>query len=370
MKEGEEKGLDYYLAHPEEADQTDSKLMAQLLAATADPAPATTDKVSEGDKEKDGKAEEEAKAKADADEKAKLDAQAKADADAKAAADAKEEEGAGVATKDGKHIIPFSVLEAERQKSAQAEADAVVARKEAAEAKVQLEEALKEKGVVVKTGDQPSTLADLDAAIAEVKDEAPWMVPALEKMRGLLAASETRAKEAEGAIAAIHQQQQADSNKELGDAIANNPAITLWISQGKEKPMLWADAIKFDNQLRENPEWAEKSTTDRLKKVAELVASVHGKAVLPPGYDPSSVEKQTPVVDATKAIDATKAKELADKALKDAPTAAVTLSDIPGGEAVDTDPMENIEKQSIAQLGSMLMNMNPQQVQAWLSKHT
>lgn len=359
----EEKGLDYYLAHPEEADQTDTKLMAQLLAATGDPATATTEKVSTEAKSDDSKATEDA-AKVAVDEKAKLDAEAKA-TDAKL----KDEDAAGVATKDGKHVIPFSVLESERQQRATAEADAVTARKEAAEAKAQLEQALKDKGVVVKTAavGEPSTLADLDAAIEEVKDEAPWMVPALEKMRGLLAASDARAQKAEDEIAAFHQAATADANKAVGDAIANNPALTVWMSQAAEKPALWQEAIDFDNKLRANPDWANKPVSERLNKVAELVASVHGKSVLPPGYDPSSVEKPAAV---PPGISAAKAKEIADKALKDAPSAAVTLSDIPGGEAVETDPMDIAEKASIESMGNMFMNMTPAKQAAWLSKHT
>lgn len=359
----EEKGLDYYLAHPEEADPTDTKLMAQLLAATGEPAPAKADTVTEGDQGKDGKAAEDAKAKADADEKAKLEVQAKADADAKS-----KDEADGIATPDGKRIIPFSVLKSEQQQRAAAEADAVAARKEAADATAKLEQALKGQGVVLKTDiEGVASMEELDKAIAEVKDEAPWMVPALETVRKLLAGSEARAQKAEDEITAMHTASQVDANKEVGDAIANNPAITLWMSQSKENPALWQDAIDQDNRLRKIPEWAAKPASERLTKVAELVAAVHGKSVLPPGYDPTSVGK--PAVD-TKAIDAIKAKEIATRALRDAPTAAVTLSDIPGGEALDTDPLDVAEKQSIVSMGSMFMNMSPEKQKAWLSKNT
>lgn len=377
------KGLDYYLANPGELDQTDKALMDKLLVeagtseaatdAKVDPAAAPTDKGTPGSEGKTG---------TEGDQAGKDAAATAAAGDKTKGADADKLEPAPVLTRDGKHTIPFAVLEDARQKALDAETARTKAEQEAAELRAKLDEAIKAKPAATAAEPDKTTapatsasarIAEIDAQIAEVEAESPWMAKTLRLMRDQLVDADARATAAEREAAdakqraeKLAQDTEADRAHAAGnvvrEAIDNNPALVYW--EAKNKAM-WDEAINFDKQLRERPEWANKTYAERFDKVVELVTTMHGKDILPPGT-PSTDSKGK---DAVKAPDPAKTRALAEEAAKAAQSGIATLSDIPGGQPVEGSAIDIADAQSISQLGTMFMNMSPDQQQAWLAKN-
>jgi hypothetical protein len=257
------------------------------------------------------------------------------------------EQPQGVQTKDGGHIIPYSVLERERDRAARAEQTAQAL----AEQLQQLQAG--------KPADSGEAAVELSAEdLAQLDQDLPGVAKNIRALMGKI-------ENLTGTVQALQQNQEADAQVEQQSAqdvinaqIAANPDLKAWhdakFAAEKPDPTLWDQAADFDAVLRESPAWKDKPVAERFAKVAELV-----KATVP-----TSQAKASPATPA-------QLKVQADAALAAAGgTAALprSSSDIPGGSAPPTDEVAAMLGKTGPQLTAEFMNMTPDQIEARLNR--
>lgn len=165
----------------------------------------------------------------------------------------------GIEAKDGEHVIPYDVLERER--------------KEKAHIKVQLEASerllavrdrqLKRLGVAPE--DLPENLQLTDEQLDALADDYPEIGLAI---RGLVAKvarlEQPQSHEAEPPSPSTGSD--TDTHPVLA-AIHANEALKAWHESGGEQ---WNKAMDIDDQLRADPDWADKPLEARFQEVTRL----------------------------------------------------------------------------------------------------
>ncbi|MBL3825160.1 MULTISPECIES: hypothetical protein [unclassified Marinobacter] len=297
----------------------------------------------------------------DSDEKAKADAdETKVEEDDKAAA-AQEEQKAEeqgekddepprvVKTRDGKHEIPYSVLERERQKNLDLQ-------RQLDEVKRQQQES-REKAPETKDDQNAGQSADkddfdLEAFREEFGDEA---AEAERKRRQKYADMEKRQAQLEKEIEdnrKWREQQEAKAKQtvesEITEAIDSIPELRDW--RDKEDPM-WDAAVALDNRLMNDPEFADLPYRDRFVKVVERLT---GRTLS---------DKKTDHKSAEAALDKTLAEQ--ERTGGKPPS---SLSDIPGGHAADQSEQDTLERMTTAQLERKFESMTPEQQSEYLAR--
>lgn len=190
------------------------------------------------------------------------------------------EQPAGVATKDGKHVLPFAVLKETREgkQVAEAKAAALAERNAALEAEL----------AQVKAG-KASVIADIPAHSDEEIERAATDFPELAatmRNNNLLRATVMQMSER---MAALQQpapaQTQPDQGDPIQDLIDQHPLLARWQAKGGG---VWQDCIDTDKALRDDPAWATKPMAERFAEVQRRVAEDLGVSV------PSATPKTTP----------------------------------------------------------------------------
>lgn len=256
----------------------------------------------------------------------------------------------GVATKDGKHIIPFEVLEKERSRAADLER---IALEQAAQI-----EALKAQATGKPDGGKPEgqdvTVLSEDE-LAELEKE----LPAIGK---LFRAQQAQMKILADTVTNLNAERQ--NREEEGrrtvqqtvqEAIDANPKLAYLQAQD---PNVWERAVRFDATLRGDPDWAAKSFGDRFDKVVQLYEATYGEVKLP--GQAAATKLQPSQEELAKQADAKLA------AVK--PRGPASMSDIPGGSIPPTDEIARLESMSTAELGAMFESMTEQQQADYLAR--
>lgn len=253
-----------------------------------------------------------------------------------------EEKAEGVAAKDGKHIIPFEVLERERSRAAELER---IAQDQAAQIEALMQQANgkpntgETEGVTVLTDEQ---LADISSDLPEIaaifKAQQAQLKQLSESVQTLSA--EREARDAEMARTSVN---------EVQNAIDSNP--TLSYLQGQDEKT-WERAVQIDMALRSDSEWQSKPIAERFAKVAELYEVAFGRVL--PDNKPSQEQL-------------TKQAEERLKAAK--PKPPVSLGQIPGGSIPATDEVTAaMLNKSASELTADFMRMTPAQIEAALAR--
>lgn len=261
-----------------------------------------------------------------------------------------EAEPDGIASRDGKHIIPFSALQAERQAKAAAQQRAA-----------ELEERIKEleeqgkSGASVKSGaapaDQADTLSDEEREFLKTEFPAQYKV---------IQALENKVNALEGKVNPVVEKSQTQEQiekmtvqQQVDDALDQTPKLRHIMSTD---PQLAIMAKQFDNGLRASTEWQGKPLAERFAKVVEMIELSNGAIKIPgqvekPSRTPEQLKKE--------------AEQVAAQSAKQSKTSVPTsLSEFSGGEHAAADEFEAIENMSITQLASL----SPKQMEAYLNK--
>lgn len=320
-----EKTLQYYLDHPDETPD-DPAVLATLAEQMAAPpaeevsAPAT----------KDVKKEEEPAPSSEPAEEPKQ----------------VEEEGA-IATPSGKGTIPYAVLKGEREKRQAAEA-----------AVADLSERLK--GIEQQMA-QGSTNA-AEAAIADLPAEE------LEALRidfpvfgkvidSLLNKIESLTGEISG-IKQIDEERQAATQRQqaatVQELIDNDPVLS---HLQRNDPELFAKAVDIDRTLIGDPRFPDMAS--RFAKVSETVESLFGP------FDGVSRPKSAPSI---KPIDKAVARAAVTEQIANRKATPTSLSDIPSGDAQETDELDDLENLSPTEIGARMLKMSEAQRTAFLNR--
>lgn len=271
-----------------------------------------------------------------------------------APAASQEKEPDGVATKDGKHIIPYSVLQADRERARRAEEALSETQRKLAE----LEAAAKsDQGVKDGNTAEPNQASDLSEEDLEtLKEDFPTVYKGIMAMRKQAEALQAQLKPVQETV----QQQEAQAQRSQADLVQEAIDATPKLAHIKATdPEAFALAAQFDNTLKTSPTWAGKSLAERFAKVVEMVESANG-VISVPGQNPQQK---------TAAQLKEEAKALALEQARSNKTAVPTsLSDFPAGQHVAESEHEAIANMSTLQFAQKFASMTPDQQEAYLNK--
>ena len=260
---------------------------------------------------------------------------------------------AEVLTKDGKHTIPYSVLQRARDEAAAATQLAQQERQARAEleAKIaELQQRATETPQQAAARGAPAVADVVDAESLEaLREEAPQLAEMIERLAAAAKASEERAAAAERTAQEAQQREQARARdaatRVVEDAIANSPKL-LWTRS--EKPEVYNRIVDFDNFLRASEEGRTMDLPTRLDRAIAMYEAVNGEIKVPGSAKP-----------VPKVTQQTSQPEL---------RVPSTLSDLPGGSAPAKSDAEQIGDLSGADLTQMMMKMTEAEQQAFLAR--
>jgi hypothetical protein len=197
----------------------------------------------------------------------------------------------GILSKDGKNVIPYGVLEGERQQRRQLQA-----RAEAAEAELARR---------TQQGDEPDVAALQQLIGNFTAEEVEAMAsdfPAMKKMHEILTATvkalpkltAQRGQATEPATGDEAADQEAIAREEARSAaqavIDQLPLLKEWQGKGGDA---WADAISMDKELAAHPRWKDRTLLERSAEVQRRVAADLGLEI-PSPQKQTSTRKAAP----------------------------------------------------------------------------
>lgn len=275
------------------------------------------------------------------------------------AAPAADEHGdpAGVATKDGKHVIPYSVLKSERDRASRAEqlANEMKERVAALEAQVQQTSQGAKPGESARTNPAEPNASDLSPEDLEaLKEDFPTIYKAVTAAMANVKALEAKLKPVEENVQQAEADRQRTVAEQVQDAIDSVPKLAHLQSSDKEA---FDMAKQFDATLRGQKAWAEKPLAERFTKVVEMVEAALG---------PINVPGMTPPPSQPSAEDLKKAAQAkAAAAAKSAASVPTSLSEFPAGQPPAQDERQAAESLSVLQLADKFASMTPDQMDAY-----
>ena len=285
------------------------------------------------------------------------DETSKAQAGKEAAPEDNDESNAeGIATKDGKHVIPYSVLKSERERATKAEQLA----NEMRERVSFLEQVVSGRAEGAKTGEgartnepQPSDVSDADLEL--LKEDFPTVYKALKASMAKAEALEAKLKPVEESVRTSETERAAAATNAVQDAIDQVPVLA---HVQANDPAAFELAKQLDATLRSQSAWANKPLSERFTKVAELLQATMGEIEIPGSTRTRTVD--------TKPDMKGKAKEIAAQAARATRTNVPTsLSEFPAGEHAAQDEREAAENLSPLQLAEKFAGMTPAQMDAY-----
>ena len=293
----------------------------------------------------------------------------KADAGATSGAEtssAPQDKPQGVQAKDGKHVIPYAVLERERDQRARAEA---ALRQLTAER----EALLQQKGGSGGTGGAgdeagQGTLSDED--IQQLEDDFPSLAKVFKAQREdnqrLKAQLDSLAMQAD----LLQNKEAVAAQDEIEAAINAHPELVAWQAAANRAenpdPTMWNRVADMDEVLKKDPAFKDASLTERFEKAVASVKAIYGdgkaaSAASTGATNASAATEQTPDAKALQAMAEAKLKAIAK-----APPA--TLSDLPSGEAPAGSEFERLANASPAAIGNRFAAMSLEQIEAELAR--
>lgn len=267
---------------------------------------------------------------------------------------ADEGDAAGVATKDGKHVIPYSVLKSERERATRAEQIA----REAQERVAKLEQQLQTTPEAAKAaeGAQAQSASDLDQEdLDALKEDFPTVYKAV--MASMAAAKALEAKlqpvaESVRNVEAERERSTADLVQEAIDAVPKLAHIQA------TDPDTFALAKQFDAILRQQRAWDGKPLSERFAKVMAMVEGSIGQIDLPGDSKPKPSPSTEDLAKAARA----KAEAAAQASKSAVPT---SLSEFPAGHHAAQDEREAVEQLTHQQLAEKFGRMSRDEMDAY-----
>jgi hypothetical protein len=217
----------------------------------------------------------------------------------------------GVLTKDGKHTMPYAVLQDARRQALE--------NRQRAEALEADKQALLEQIEALKSGQPTGQSEYTEEQLAQVEADFPQLAPYIKTIKTLTdQVAELRQAPAQATKDPRQQiDQELDAQAQLDAALAARPLLSKYSEQGG---VVWGRAVEIDKALMADPAFAGKSLSERFAETEKRLAEELGIAV--PGAPKPS---PTPTV----------SKAALDAAPRSGPS---TLSDITGtAPAVDRD---------------------------------
>lgn len=267
-----------------------------------------------------------------------------------------EGEPQGVATKDGKHVIPYSVLKSERDRASRAEQLAAEMRERVAalEAAVQAASQGAKNGESARTNADEPTVSDLSTDDLEsLKEDFPTVYKAVQAAMAKAAQLEAKLQPVEDSVRSAEAEQARSATETVQDAIDSVPKLAHLQATNAEAFEL---AKQFDATLRAQNAWSGRTLSERFSKVAEMVEAALGPIDLPGNKttSPNAVD--------LKAAAKAKADAAARASRTNVPT---SLSEFPVGQHAAQDEREAAESMTALQLADKFSSMTSDQMDAY-----
>lgn len=262
----------------------------------------------------------------------------------------------GIATKDGKHVIPYSVLKSERDRASRAEQMAREMAEKVAEleAKVNAAQGAKEVGDDARADLQDDAASDLSPADLEaLKEDFPTVYRAVMASMAAAKALEAKLKPVEETVQQTRADAERSAAETVQDAIDSVPKLAHIQATNAEA---FEVAKQFDAMLRQQAVWADRPLSERFAKVAELVENAFGPIELP------AAKSRTPSAEDLRAAAKAKADSAARASKANVPT---SLSEFPAGQHAAQDEREEAENLTPLQLAEKFSSMSPEQMDAY-----
>lgn len=267
-----------------------------------------------------------------------------------------EPEPEGVATKDGKHVIPYSVLKSERDARSRAEQMARDAQERVAALEAQVNSANQgaNNGESARTnpGQTASDISDEDLEV--LKEDFPTVYKAVMASMAAARALEAKLVPVEESVRSQEAERAQSATESVQEAIDSVPKLAHIQATN---PEAFALAQQFDNTLRGQTAWADRPLSERFAKVAEMVEATLGQIDLPGKQQTSQPSAET----LRKAAEV-KARENAKATRSNVPT---SLSEFPAGQHAAQDEQEAAEQMTALQLADKFSSMTPDQMDAY-----
>jgi len=263
----------------------------------------------------------------------------------------------GVATKDGKRVIPYAVLKSERERASRAEQVAEEMRNRVSELEAMVKAAASQganTGESARTENPTSVANDLSSEDLEaLKEDFPTVYKAVMASMAAAKALEAKLQPVEETVREAREDQARSAAEQVQDAIDSVPKLAHIQATNKDAFEL---AKQFDATLRTQAAWANKPMSERFEKVTQMVEAVLGEIEVPGAKTTQLSAEDLKKAAAAKAAAATKANKSA------VPT---SLSEFPVGDPAAQDEREAAENMTPMQLAEHLGRMTPDQMDAY-----
>lgn len=235
-----------------------------------------------------------------------------------------EDESRGIASKNGKHIIPYEVLEAER-------AEAKRLRDEVEQLRAAQAERDKLQAVLDKHGIQAESDDLTMEQIEQLAEDYPDVGKALVGIARKLAAVEQQTAPSQPAA------------NPVADALDAVPELKAWQENDRDR---FTFAVTVDDQLKADPAFADKPLAERFAEAARRTRIAFGDAV------PEAKSKPAPKEPEAKDVDAVPRSP----------------GDLGQSTRAPTSQAERYQAMSQEQLMAEMSNMTPAQIEALLAE--
>lgn len=279
-----------------------------------------------------------------------------------------------VRSKDGKHEIPYTVLDTERKARADAE-------RKLQEATQLLEQLKQQAATANQPGKEPQKEQQQDAPllsdeeIGQIESDFPAMGKLLKSMTGQIAQLSqqlTQVRDSEQQRRSTEAQRSALTVQEAIDA---NPKVAHLQAERGES---WKQLVNIDNLLKQDPRNQSLTFSERFDKAVRMLEADIGEIQVP-GAKPNQAtqQQQDPGAGKTAPPAAAKPSAAAQKAIADAEAAlerakreagVTSLSAIPGGATPNTDPLETLGALDATELGNQMLSMDDLKLKQLLAK--
>ncbi|MBK5943325.1 hypothetical protein [Halorhodospira halophila] len=262
-----------------------------------------------------------------------------------------------VKTRDGRHEIPYSVLEGARKQASEYQREAERLRQELEQLRQGQAPSKGAQGAPQQDGGSPDSgeeggteELDLEAFRRDYGDELAKPLEVLYRQNQQLREEiERRHQQAEERVQQTEQQRiqaEVDQAKAAVTDANGKPVLIEWEQSGDPR---YAAAVALDEQLRANPKYQDYSLEDRFREVVKMLGI--------------STASQRNTEDVTAA--AARRLQEAERTSDDTPN---SLSDLPGGAAAGASESEEVERMSATQLAEKLERMSDSQREEFLAR--
>jgi len=268
------------------------------------------------------------------------------------AAAAPEQGDAVVQAKDGKHVIPYQVLQQERERAIRAEQMV-----RDLTAKLELDQAAAQQGKATKSLDL-NEIVD-EQLLEQLREEAPDVAS---RMDNLIALAKSLSEQVDaGRPAAVEaetarREQQVQALVTVEDTIQSIPKLAHLRATD---PAAFNEIAEIDSMLRTRPAWKDKPLSERFDAAVRMFEVERGTIELP--SQAKAAAGQQPADQAARVAQAVAAAT----AQASGPS---TLSDIPGGQPAAGSQADAMTALSGSALTDHFMNLSPEEIEAQLAR--